>query len=378
MKLVITAGGGGHFAPVLPILNALPKETQVLVIGRKYAFEGDSARSLEYQIAESLGISFKHLTTGRLQRRFTRHTVPSLFRLPIGLWQALQLLRQYQPDVVLSFGGYVALPVVVAASLLKIPIVLHEQTQEAGAANRLSSKFAKKICLSWPSSQKFFPKEKIVMTGTPLREEILRSSDSQLKVELIFQKNTTLPLIYITGGSLGAHAINILIEEKLAQLLKKYRIFHQTGDATRYQDFDRLKDLVETLSEDLQERYLVTKFVNPKDTGFLLKEATLVIGRSGINTVTELLYLGKPALLIPLPISQKQEQLKNAMLMKSVGLGQILEQNKASGQQLQEAIHSMVENIENYKKHILQANALVKKDAAQRIIAEVMACVAKK
>src|SRR5436305_1641956 len=132
MKLLIVAGGGGHFAPALAVIEKLPKEIEILVVGRKYVFEGDRTLSLEYQTATKLRIPFKTLTTGRLQRKFTRYTFNSLLKIPIGLSQATNILTKFKPDAVLSFGGYISVPVTLAASILRIPLVLHEQTLEAG------------------------------------------------------------------------------------------------------------------------------------------------------------------------------------------------------------------------------------------------------
>ncbi len=148
MKIVMTAGGGGHFSPLLCVYNALPKTDEVLVIGRQFALEGDRALSLEYQTSKRLGMRFVPINAARLQRKFTKYTIPSLLKFPKGLYQAYKLLRLFRPDVVLSFGGYVSVPVVMAAWLLQIPIVIHEQTLEAGAANKRACFFAKKICIS--------------------------------------------------------------------------------------------------------------------------------------------------------------------------------------------------------------------------------------
>jgi UDP-N-acetylglucosamine--N-acetylmuramyl-(pentapeptide) pyrophosphoryl-undecaprenol N-acetylglucosamine transferase len=139
MKLLIVAGGGGHFAPSLAVIEKLPKDVEVLLVGRKYALEGDSALSFEYQTAKKLKLQFVSITAGRFQRKFTRHTIGSLLKSPIGLIGAIRAIREYKPDVVLSFGGYVSVPVVIAAAFQKIPIVVHEQVLGAGFPKLRSS-----------------------------------------------------------------------------------------------------------------------------------------------------------------------------------------------------------------------------------------------
>ncbi len=358
MRVVVI---GGHLSPALSVIEALPKGYEVLFIGRKYIFEGDKTLSLEYQTVNSLGIAFASLSTGRLQRKFTKHTIPSLFKLPGGCLEAVSILHRFKPDVVLGFGGYLEIPVVLAAYILRIPAVIHEQTQEAGLANKICSHFAKKICISWEISRKFFPEYKTVLTGNPIHE--FKVQNSKFKIQ-----ENELPLIYITGGSSGSHSINVLAEGCIKQLLKHFKIIHQTGDAKEFNDFKRLSSLREKFSQEEKEKYIIKKFISPSDVLEVLKTADLIIGRAGINTVTELLYAGKPCVLIPLPFSQNKEQLKNAKLLKKVGLAEILEQKSATSDKLLRLIKKITENLENYKKKGKLARALVDVNAADKII----------
>jgi UDP-N-acetylglucosamine--N-acetylmuramyl-(pentapeptide) pyrophosphoryl-undecaprenol N-acetylglucosamine transferase len=200
MKIVLI---GGHLSPALSILEALPKDTETLFIGRKYGLEGDNALSLEYKTIAELKVPFVALNTGRWQRKLTKYTFSSLLKLPFGVIKSFLTLVKFRPDVVVGFGGYVSVPVVLCAYLLRIPIVIHEQTLEAGLANRFLAKLATKICISWQASQKYFPKEKIVFTGNPVRK--LKIKNEKLKIK------NNLPMIYITRGSSGSHSINLLI-----------------------------------------------------------------------------------------------------------------------------------------------------------------------
>ena len=227
------------------------KNWQIFFVGRKYPLEGDKAVSLEYRIIEKLGIPFFELTTGRFQRRFTRYTISSLFKIPLGLIQSFFVIKKTSPDLILSFGGYLALPIVLTGWFLKIPIVTHEQTMSPGLANKLIAFLAQKICLSWPETPKNFPKKKAVLTGNPIRKEIFNYQLSIINYQLSEKK---LPLIYITGGSLGAHSINKVVMQILPKLLKKYRIIHQCGDSQAYQDFKKLQVTSCKLQEKLRKR----------------------------------------------------------------------------------------------------------------------------
>lgn len=362
MKLLIVSGGGGHFSPALAVIQSMPEDWDVTVVGRQYAFEGDKALSFEYQTAKKLGIKFRTLATGRLQRKFTRHTLSSLMKVPVGFAQALQILNEEKPDVVLSFGGYVSVPIGFAAHTLGIPIVLHEQIFSAGLSNKLIARFAKKICISWKESAEHLPKAKTVLTGNPLRKYPLSNFKSPVSNE------ENLPLIFITGGSGGSHAVNVLVEGCLEKLLQKYCVVHQMGDAQEFNDFARLETLKSGLPDPLRGRYFPYKFVEPTEMFQFLMWANLVVCRSGINTVTELVYMGKPSLLIPLPYGQHDEQLENAKFVQKIGLGEVLEQEGLTSEELYGKIEEMMGNIEKYKEHAEAAKQLVDPHAAEKVI----------
>ena len=377
MKLLIVSGGGGHFSPALAVIQSMPEDWDVTVVGRQYAFEGDKALSFEYQTAKKLGISFRTLATGRLQRKFTRHTVSSLLKVPVGFAQALSILKEEKPDIVLSFGGYVSVPIGFAAHTLGIPIVLHEQIFSAGLSNKLIARFAKKICISWKESAEHLPKAKTVLTGNPLRKFPVDSllsgfSENRKKFPVL---DTNLPVIYVTGGSGGSHALNILVEGALEKLLQQYIIIHQTGDAQEFNDFDRLEKIKSSLPSEVKERYLPFKFVEPSQMFEFLMMASLIVSRSGINTVTELVYMGKPSLLVPLPYGQHDEQLENAKFVQKIGLGEIEEQEGLTSEKLFERIEQMMVNLETYKEHATAAKTLVDPHAAEKVIEVVSSVV---
>lgn len=362
MKVVLI---GGHLAPALSVLESLPKNTKILFIGRKYALEGDNALSLEYKTITSLKIPFIGLNTGRLQRKITKHTIFSLLKLPFGFVKSFLILTESRPDVVVGFGGYVSIPVISCAFILGIPVVIHEQTMEAGFANRLVSRFAKKICVSWSSSKKYFPKDKVILTGNPIRKfpAFLPPSGKQFSIF-----NNKLPTIYVTGGSSGSHYINVLIEKIVKKLLKTYNVIHQIGDAHEYRDFDRLKQLKESFPKELRENYILEKFIDPSQVGDLLRLSSLVVSRSGMNTVTELIYFEKPSIFIPFPFSQNNEQLKNAGFLEKIGLSVVLRQSDANPKKLLQTINFMFRRIDNYKIGKEKLESLPGKNAAQNVI----------
>lgn len=358
MKIAVV---GGHLAPALAVIDELPEDADLIFIGRQFTFEGENSASLEYETINKKGIRFIPLTAGRIQRKFSRHTVQSLFKIPYGLMQAISILRREKVDVVLAFGGYISVPVGLAAYFLKIPLVIHEQTLEIGIANKFLSKLATSVCISWQQSVKFFPRAKTTLTGNPIRRMSVVSSQWSVA-------SSNLPLIYVTGGSAGAHALNTLVEGCLENLLEKYSVIHQTGDSKTYQDFSRINTLLKTFPEKLQKRYTIHKFISPSETGNIMNKASLVISRSGINTVSEILYFGKPCILIPLPYGQRNEQLKNAQFIKKIGIGEYVLQSEMNSHKLLGLIGNMIEKKHDYLSNVKEAKLLIKPDAGIRIV----------
>lgn len=358
MKIAIT---GGHLTPALAVIEALPKDTKIIFIGRKYPFEGDKTVSLEYETIKSYGIDFAELDAGRLQRNLSRYTLWSLFKSPLSLAKALLILIKNKPDLVLTFGGYISVPVGLAASILNIPLVIHEQTLAAGLANKILSPYAKKICISWRQSLKYFPSAKTVITGNPVRRMGLN------KKKLNISKDK-YPLIYITGGSTGSHALNNLVKGCLYELLEYAAVVHLTGSASAFGDYEHLNELSHKLPPSRQSRYILKKTIDPYAVAEVMHMADFIISRAGINTVTEILLFGKPCLLIPLPYGQKNEQLNNAKFIKKTGLGDYLIQDGLNPSDFLKKILNMLDNKSKYQVYANEAKKLIRSDAADRIV----------
>lgn len=361
MKILIT---GAHFTPAVAVIEQLKKypDVKIVYVGRKNTQEGDSSKSLESQIIPTLGVKFIPITAGRLQRYFTIYTIPALFKIPIGLIQALYIVLTEKPDVTLSFGGYVAVPIVIASWLFSIPILIHEQTLVSGLANRISAFFADKVALSFKSNQE---NGKYIVTGNPLRNIVIKIEDKLAGTEEIFKaaRKERMPVVLITGGNQGSRIINKTVEECLNKLTKEAFVIHVTGES-KFNDFERLRDL-----GNFGERYLVRKWIN-EEYGAVLNKVDLVISRSGINTLTELAYIGKPALVIPFPHLYGDEQNKNARYFENAGLVKILPQSKLSGNSLVENIKLLLKDLSKLKQKAKSAKKVLIADAAKRLALE--------
>lgn len=333
-KILIT---GGHLTPALAVAAELEKRKwEIIYIGRKYALEGDKTISQEFKIISARGYKFLSLFTGRMQRTFTRHTLGSIIKIPMGFIQAGYYLLKYKPQIILSFGGYVALPVVIAGWLLHIPAITHEQTLSPGLANKVISFFAKKILVGWEENLGQFPKNKTILTGMPVRAEIF-------KIIKKFDLPSDKPVIYITGGNLGSHSINSIIERNLEELLNKYTLIHQCGDTVKYQDYEKMQNLKKQLPPKISKYYFIFKFIQDDYIGWVMNKTDLLITRSGANIISEIISLQKPAILIPLPWSGNNEQVKNAKYLSDCKAAITINQDHLSKNTLLNSIETIIQ-----------------------------------
>ncbi len=338
MKIALV---GGHLSPALSVIDALEGKSEIIFIGRKFATEGEDKESFEYKTITGKGIPFFNLVTGRLQRSFSKHTIRSLGKIPGGFSMSYGILKEQKPDVLLAFGGYLSVPICFAAKILSIPVVIHEQTLHAGLANKITARVAAKICLSWESSINDFPKRKSILTGNPLRKEIVDIMNVQ-------KEKKEEQILYITGGSTGSHVINETVKQILPQLLEQFTVYHQAGNVKGYTGYEELSLIKASLPIALQKRYFLSDHYSSLESAQLLHTADLVISRAGINTITELLFLKKPAILIPLLYGQHNEQAANALFFKEAGLGKIIQQQEVTSQLLLSQIREMFASINTY------------------------------
>ncbi len=365
MKILLT---GAHFTPAVAVIEQLKKkpDIEIIYVGRKTTLEGDSSQSVESKVMPSLGVKFIPLISGRLQRSFTIYTIPSLLKIPIGIIQAFFIILFFRPNVILSFGGYVAVPVVFMGWLFSIPIIIHEQTLVSGLANRISSFFADKIALSFEENRRFGKPS--VLTGNPIRKSVLES------VKLDHREDMETKTVFVIGGNQGSHVINQALEGCLVKLLKTACVIHVTGD-NKFKDFERLEQL--KLSGKLgkfAERYNVKKWIG-EEFGAILNKADLVISRAGINSLMEIAYMGKPAIVIPIPYLYKDEQYKNARYFENLGMARILLQSKLSSKSLLQNINIILNDLNSFKEKANGAKKIVVKDAAKRLALETMLLV---
>lgn len=370
MKVLLT---GAHFTPAQAVVEELKKlpDAEIVYIGRKYTQEGDKAPSVESQVLPKLGVKFIPIIAGRLRRIPDFQTILSFLKIPIGFIQSPIILLKEKPNIILSFGGYVSVPTVIWGWLLSIPIMVHEQTLVSGIANTISNIFADKVAVSFDKKYSF-PREKIVLTGNPIRSELLKEENQaseEVKKVLKNKLKDKLKLIYVTGGNQGSLIINNALEPNLEELLKTSIVIHQTGDS-KENHFEKFSELKKNLKNT--ERYLVQKWFNAEDVSQILKEADLVISRAGANTLLELAYFQVPTIVVPLPFLYKNEQMVNAKFFENLGLCQIIEQKSLTPKKLLSAIKETFKNYSTFKESAKRSKAVVIPDGARRIVQEVL------
>ena len=371
MKLVITGGGtGGHTVPAVTIYDAFverfnsqsDEQFECLYIG--------SHHGIEKEVAQQKEINYHAISTGKLRRYFSFENFTDILKILKGICDAFWKIRSFKPTVVFSTGGFVSVPVVIASKLLGVPILIHEQTSSIGLANKISGYFAQKIAITFPSSKKHFPADKVVHTGQPIRKELF--SGTRENCFNTFDLDTNRPLIYITGGSQGSHKINQAFKEILPDLLTQSNVIHQCGKTQGHNDFEDLTQFRSQLSDDLQKRYVIKDFIR-EELKDILNGCDLLIGRSGAGTVNESMALKVPSIFIPLAIATKNEQLQNAQLIASFGGAHIIEEKELTAKLSKEKILSLILNQSDLNQMKKSFDGLSSQNAVEHILELVIA-----
>lgn len=263
--------------------------------------------SLEQKLMKRLGVPFKPILCGKLRRYFSLKNFSDLFKIPIGIWQSLFAILKFKPTAIFCKGGYVSFPVAFAGWMTRVPVYLHESDVVPGLANRISSKFADTICVSFEEGKKFFPPHKVVYTGNPVRRELNHGDKKRGKKYAGF--NQDIPVLFFMGGSQGADYINKVVWNNINSLLSKYNVVHICGEG-------KVKNPEEILKMLGNDTYLASyrafAFVD-KELRDLYTLSDVIISRAGANTLSEIKYFNKPSILIPLSKKvSRGDQLKNA------------------------------------------------------------------
>lgn len=337
MKRIILTGGGtaGHVTPNIALLPRLKE------LGYDIHYIG-SYTGIEKELIEQFGIPYHGISSGKLRRYFSLQNFTDPFRVLKGFGEANKLIKSLKPDVIFSKGGFVSVPVVMAGKKCHVPTIIHESDMTPGLANKLSIPSATKVCCNFPETLEHLPKEKAVLTGSPIRQELLFGSK---EAALAFCGLTPdKPVILIVGGSLGSVAVNNAVRAILPELLKEFHVIHLCGKGKTDESLKNLKGYVqfEYIKQELKDLFAL---------------CDIVISRAGANAICELLALHKPSLLIPLSANASRgDQILNARSFERQGFSVVLEEEELNNQVLLDAIHKLYDKRDAYISAMKQSS----------------------
>ncbi len=329
MKHIVLTGGGtaGHVTPNIALIPHLREQ------GFEISYIG-SKNGIEKKLITEMGIPYYEISTGKLRRYLSLKNVSDPFRVLKGVTEARNILKKLKPDIVFSKGGFVAVPVVLSAAKLGVTSIIHESDMTPGLANKICAPKAKIICCNFPETAQFLPKNKVVVTGTPIRAELFTGNADAAKKFCGFISDK--PVILVMGGSLGSVAVNNAIRSNLSTLLEKYQIIHLCGKGHLDKALDNTKGYVqyEYIDAELKDMFALSD---------------IVVSRAGANAICELCALAKPNLLIPLPSSgSRGDQLLNAESFKKQGFSMVLPEEEVSAESLLSYIDALFAKKDKY------------------------------
>lgn len=339
MKHIVLTGGGtaGHVTPNIAMIPALQeKGFQISYIG---SYDG-----IEKKLIEEMGIPYYGISSGKLRRYFDPKNFTDPFKVLKGYQEARKLLKKLKPDVVFSKGGLVTVPVVIAAKHRKIPAIIHESDMTPGLANKLCIPSAVKVCCNFPETVDKLPSDKAVLTGTPIRQELLNGN------KLAALKFTGLkpdkPVLMVIGGSLGSVAVNTAVRQILPELLKDFQVVHLCGK-------EKLDESLTSLDGYVQYEYI------KKELADLFALSDIVISRAGANAICEISALKKPNLLIPLSANASRgDQILNARSFEKLGYSKVLEEEELNNEILLKTIRDLYANKDSYIKAMSESSQM--------------------
>ncbi|MCK9254726.1 MAG: undecaprenyldiphospho-muramoylpentapeptide beta-N-acetylglucosaminyltransferase [Bacteroidales bacterium] len=317
LKILISGGGtGGHIFPAISIANALKtkwEDTEILFIGAEGKMEMEKIPAAGYEI--------KGLPVIGLKRKISFSIFTFIFKTIKSLRLAKKIIKEFKPDVAVGVGGYASGPALKAAARLKIPYLLQEQNSYPGITNKLLAKKADKICVAYDNMDKFFPADKIIKTGNPIRADIKNIENKSSKAFKFFNLNPNTPTVLIIGGSLGAKTIN----DSIANTLEEYvnaniQVIWQTGKTY----FETAKKIVDKINSDL---IFVSDFIFKMEYAFAV--ADIIISRAGASSISELCVVGKPTILVPSPNVSEDHQTKNALALSTINAAILIKDSEA-------------------------------------------------
>ncbi len=357
MRIAFVGGGtGGHFYPLI----AVAEEIRDIVPSAELYYLGPVPYNDDALAANN--IVFIKCPAGKVRRYFSLANIADAFKNIAGLFVAMVKLYTLYPDVIFSKGGYTSVPILLAARFYRIPVVIHESDSKAGRANLLARKFARYIGIAYAGAAAYFPAEKTALVGIPIRRSVRAIHPDPFGALGLDRQR---PIIYVTGGSLGAMRINNLILNSLTALLPRYTIFHQTGPTEEATVIQTAQSLV--TDTNLLSHYFVKGSLPAETVSALLEAASLIITRAGSTTLFEIALHGKPSIIIPIPEEVSHDQRTNAYAFARQGAATVLEEGNLTPYLLTSEIEAIMGDASRYETMARAAKAISTPEASLRI-----------
>ncbi|MFA6097340.1 MAG: undecaprenyldiphospho-muramoylpentapeptide beta-N-acetylglucosaminyltransferase [Candidatus Paceibacterota bacterium] len=363
MKILVTGGGtGGHITPILAVVSEIKKiarekkipEPEFMLITPDEYFK---------EAIELSGIKVRKIRAGKLRRYFDLKNFTDIYKIFVGIVQSLYFIRKFSPDVVFSKGGFASVPAVFASWLLGIPTVTHESDITPGLANRINSFFASKVLVSFDETQKYFKKDKAVLTGNPIREDI--STGNVERGIKTFGLSDGFPTLLVFGGSQGARCINEAVLDSLEVLLSRFNVIHVCG---KY-NFAAVREAAGKKGVKGIERYKLYPFLyNEMKDAYAVSD--MIVSRAGASSIAEIIEVGKPSIIIPLSTSANDHQAKNAGWLLKKGLAKVIYEKDLNGESLKNELFELFVNrsaMEEMRRNIVAYKSSLKGKAAENV-----------
>lgn len=367
LKVILSGGGtGGHIYPAVAVAEALKRR---LGDGVELLFVGAEGK-MEMEKVPALGYRIEGLPVVGLQRRLTLRNLQVPFKVAESLRKARRVIREFGADVVVGFGGYASAPVLWSAQRMGIPTLIQEQNSYAGVTNKILASRAKRICVAYEGMERFFPKDRIVMTGNPLRGRLLEQHDpAVLKAEGLayFGLKADKPIVLVVGGSLGTRTLNNMMKTNVDRITSegKMQVIWQTGKFYE-------REMTEFMQNRSSEGIWRGAFIDRMDLAYAI--ADVVVGRSGAGTVSELCLIGKPAVFVPSPNVAEDHQTKNAMALVRKDAALLVPDSEAVTA-LFPVVEQLLADPARMQRMAANIKALGIADSADRIVDELLAVV---
>lgn len=358
MKILVTGGGtGGHLIPLLSIVSEIKRRdrsAELLFVGPKSDFN---------ETLRGAGIEVREVNAGKFRRYFSLENFSDIFKILIGVDESIFHILRFKPDVVFSKGGFASVPAVIAASYVRVPVMTHESDAVPGLANKIIARMAKRIFVSFPESKEHFSEYKVIFSGNPIREDILKGDKA--RAQRLFGLRENLPVVLVFGGSQGAQKINGLLSDSLEKILERYQVIHVCGK-NNFAEIEKRRDGMDAPNK---HRYKIYPYLDEEmKDAFALSD--FIISRAGANSLSEIIALGKPGLIIPLPSAANNHQYLNAKHFADQDMVLLAEEKDLDGGKILDRLKELevkkTELIENLRKY----NSAMPASKPAEIIAE--------